>query len=149
MAPSIRKKDLDISGSLLDALPPVIRAIRSAMRDARGAALTVPQFRVLGFVALQSCTNKQIAEWQGVSLPAMSRMVGSLVRRKLLVRAPDAADRRQVQLRLSTQGKEALERQRKVIETRLAGRIATLGKGEKEALAAALIALGELFSETS
>ncbi len=148
MPPAITKTDLDISGSLLDAMPPVIRAVRAAMRDFKGANLTVPQFRVLGFVSLQPCTSKQLAEWQGVSLPAMSRMVNHLVRRQLIVRTPDISDRRLVQLRLSAKGKNVFKRLRKAIETSLAARIATLGQSEKRALGTGLIALEELFSET-
>src|SRR5262245_19240416 len=59
------KSDRVISSQLLDVLPPVIRAIRSAMSGRAGARFTVPQFRVLGFVSLQPCTSKQLAEWQG------------------------------------------------------------------------------------
>ncbi|HKQ30901.1 MAG TPA: MarR family transcriptional regulator [Burkholderiales bacterium] len=139
--------DLDISSHLLDALPPVIRAIRAAMIRHDGARFTVPQFRVLGFVSLQPCTSKQLAEWQGVSLPAMSRMVAYLIRRRLLTRTPDANDRRQAQLRLSAKGRQEFERLRKTIETSLAERIATLHDGQKRPLMTSLIVLGELFGE--
>lgn len=144
----LTKTDLAVSGRLLDALPPVIRAIRAAMREFQGADLTVPQFRVLGFVSLQPCTSKQLAEWHGVSLPAMSRMVGGLVRRRLLLRTPDSSDRRQVQLRLSTKGGDVFRRLRTAIETSLAARIATLGEAEKQALRTGLIALEDLFDDT-
>jgi DNA-binding MarR family transcriptional regulator len=139
--------DLEISSRLLDALPPVIRAIRAAMARHEGNRFTVPQFRVLGFVSLQPCTSKQLAEWQGVSLPAMSRMVAYLVRRRLLMRKPDVNDRRQVHLRLSAKGKHEFERLRKAIEASLAERIATLQETQKRSLRTSLIALGELFSE--
>src|SRR5690348_9840758 len=128
MADSI---DLEISARLLDALPPVIRAIRSAMIHQEGNRFTVPQFRVLGFVSLQPCTSKQLAEWQGVSLPAMSRMVSCLCRRRLLIRKPDMNDRRQVHLRLSAKGKQEFERLRKSIEASLAERVATLDEAQK------------------
>jgi DNA-binding MarR family transcriptional regulator len=139
--------DLDISNRLLDALPPVIRAIRTAMIHHDGARFTVPQFRVLGFVSLQPCTSKQLAEWQGVSLPAMSRMVAYLVRRRLLQRKPDMTDRRCVQLQLSAKGKQEFERLRKSIEASLAERVAALPLTRKRSLATSLIVLGELFSE--
>jgi len=141
------KSDRLISSQLLDMLPPVIRAIRSAMAAHAGGHFTVPQFRVLGFVSLQPCTSKQLAEWQGVSLPAMSRMVACLVRRRLLTRTPDANDRRQAQLRLSARGKQEFERLRRSIETSLAQRIATLQDAQKRSLMTSLTALGELFSE--
>lgn len=144
---AITKIDLAVSSSLLSALPPIIRAIRATLRDFEDGSLTAPQFRVLGFVSLRPCTSKQLAEWQGVSLPAMSRMVSCLVQRRLLVRTPDTLDRRQVQLRLSTQGDNKFKRLRTAIELDLAARIATLGKPEKHALDAGLTALEELFRE--
>ena len=144
---AITKIDFAVSSSLLSALPPIIRAIRAALRDFENGSLTVSQFRVLGFVSLRPCTSKQLAEWQGVSLPAMSRMVSYLVQRRLLVRTLDTLDRRQVQLRLSTQGDNKFRRLRAAIELDLAARIATLGKPEKHALDAGLIALEKLFHE--
>lgn len=145
---AIIKTDLAISSSLLDTLPLITRSIRAALRGFEGGCLTAPQFRVLGLASPRPCTSKQLAEWQGVSLPAMSRMVNGLVRRKLLVRTPDTFDRRQMQLRLSARGKNKLERLRTVVEARLAARITTLGKSEKRALATGLIVLEELFRET-
>lgn len=141
------ENDRLISSRLLDVLPPVIRAIRAAMIDRAGGRFTVPQFRVLGFVSLQPCTSKQLAEWQGVSLPAMSRMVACLVRRRLLTRTRDTHDRRQAQLRLSARGKQEFERLRRTIETSLAERIAVLPDAQKRSLKAGLATLGGLFRE--
>lgn len=140
------RKDADLSGLLLDAIPPVLRAIREAMRDVRDSRLTVPQFRVLGFVSLQSCTNKQLADWQGVSLPAMSRMVDCLVKRELLARSADTVDRRQVKLQLTKKGREEFERLRTHVQTTLAGRLVVLPKADKSTVADGLMALKEIFS---
>jgi DNA-binding MarR family transcriptional regulator len=140
------RKDADLSGLLLDAIPPVLRAIREAMRDLRDSRLTVPQFRVLGFVSLQSCTNKQLADWQGVSLPAMSRMVDCLVKRDLLMRTADTVDRRQVKLELTKRGREEFERLRAHVRATLAGRLVALRKADKSTVANGLNVLKEIFS---
>ncbi len=145
MPTAANKPDLALSGHLLDVMPPIIRSIRAAMRDIKRSNLTVPQFRVLGFVSLQPCTNKQLADWQGVSLPAMSRMVDYLARRGLLLRAPDTVDRRQVQLQLSKKGAAEFKRLRHAIQTRLAERMTTLPEKRKEILAGGLAVLKELF----
>ncbi len=137
------RKDLDLSGLLLDSMPPILRAIRETMRNTKDSQLTVPQFRVLGYVSLQSCTNKQLADWQGVSLPAMSRMVDCLVRRELLIRTADTVDRRQVNLQLSKRGKEEFERLRLHVQTALAERLAALSKADRATVAAGLTALKE------
>lgn len=118
------------------------------MRDVKGSAFTVPQFRALGFVSLQACTTKQLADWQGVSLPAMSRMVDHLVRRRLLVHLPDTVDRRQVNLRLSGKGKAEFKRSHKALQTRLAKGIMRSRDADKRAMEAGLIVVKELFSET-
>jgi DNA-binding MarR family transcriptional regulator len=144
---ALSRTDRALSGNLLDVIPPIIRVVRDAMRDLETQRLTVPQFRVLGFVSLQPCTSKQLAEWHGVSLPAMSRMVGYLVNRKLLLRRPDAVDRRQVQLRLSPQGEVVFRQLRTAIEARLAGHVAVLAQADKRALVTGLAALQELFRE--
>jgi DNA-binding MarR family transcriptional regulator len=134
-----------LSGLLLDIIPPVVRAVRDAMRTVEGSQLTIPQFRVLGYVSLQSCTNKQIADWHGVSLPAMSRMVDCLVRRGLLIRAVDPADRRQVRLELNKKGREEFERMRLHVQAMLADRLGALSKTDKASAQRGLAALKELF----
>ncbi len=124
-------------------MPPIVRAIRETMRNIKDSQLTVPQLRVLGYVSLQPCTNKQLADWQGVSLPAMSRMVDCLVRRELLIRTADTVDRRQVKLQLSKRGKDEFERLRLHVQTALAGRLAALSKADRATVAAGLTALKE------
>jgi DNA-binding MarR family transcriptional regulator len=141
------KQDLEQADRLLQVIPPIMRSIRGYMRDFRRSNLTVPQFRVLGFVSLQPCTSKQLADWQGVSLPAMSRMVDNLVKRRLLQRRPDTADRRRHQLRLSRQGAAVFRRLRDALQAKLAERIAGLKAPDRKALAAGLIVLEELFRD--
>ena len=139
--------DRALSRQLLDTIPHIMRAIRGTLRDVNAASLTVPQFRVLAFVSLQSCTNNQLADWQGVSLPAMSRMVDYLVRRHLLVRIPDRVDRRRVQLRLSKKGRAEFEALHRAVQFRLAERIMGLSAKQKASLAVGLNVLRKLFSE--
>jgi len=142
---AVAKKDIELSGVLLDVIPLIMRSIRGSMRDFTGSNLTVPQFRALAFVSLQPCSNKQLADWQGVSLPAVSRMVEYLVKHRLLVRTADRSDRRQVQLHLSKHGKEQFERLRKALQLQLARRVATLNEPDRATLAAGLAVLKGLF----
>ena len=142
---AITKKDLELSGMLLHVIPQIMRSIRGSLRGVAGSNLTVPQFRALAYVSLHPCSNKQLAGWQGVSLPAVSRMVDYLVKRRLLVRTPDPSDRRQVRLQLSKKGKEQFERLRQALQRQLAERIMTLNDPKKRMLAAGLTVLEELF----
>lgn len=141
----IGKVDLELSRLLLDVIPQIMRSIRGSMRDFTASNLTVPQFRALAYVSMQPCTGKQLAEWQGVSLPAISRMVDYLVKRRLLVRTADRADRRQVQLHLSKKGKQEFECLRKALQMQLAERMVTLKESDKRTLAAGLTVLTERF----
>lgn len=141
------QKDIEMSSLLLDIIAPIVRVIRACMRDVPGSSLTVPQFRVLGYVSLNPCTKKQLADWQGVTLPAMSRMVDHLARRRFLITRRDTADRRQVQLALSEKGRAEFERLRALLRLKLAERIAPLAERDKQALEAGLVALKELFSD--
>ncbi len=141
------RNDLDLGKKLFEAIPPIMRSIRATVRGMKGSTLTIQQFRVLRFVSRHSCTNKQLADWQGVSLPAMSRMVDFLARRDLLVRTPSLSDRRQVQLTLSAKGKAEYSRLLNAVEKKLAQRIATLDRSKKAALANGLAVMKELFSD--
>ncbi len=147
MATEMTKRDLEISRQLLDTIPHMMRSVRLVLREAKNSTLTVPQFRVLAYVSLQPCTSKQLADWQGVSLPAMSRMVDYLVRRQLLTRTPDTKDRRQIQLRASFKGKKEFETLHKAVQGKLAERITALRESEKKSLEAGLGVLGALFNE--
>src|SRR5690242_5805032 len=113
------KKEIMLGERLLDIIAPLVATLRGHMRDVPNAELTAPQLRVLGFVALRTCTTRQLADWQGVSLPAMSRMVDHLARRGLLVRSRDTHDRRQINLALSAKGRVERARMRRVLQRRL------------------------------
>lgn len=141
------KGDLELSKLLLESIPPMMRSVRKVLRETKGATMTVPQFRVLAYVSLQPCTSKQLADWHGVSLPAISRMVNCLVRRQLLMRTPDALDRRQVQLHVSKKGRKAFTCVHRAVQKKLAEHIAALREADKKALMGGLLVLKELFSE--
>lgn len=95
---------------LLAGVPLIMRFIRHEMRRNRQAGLTVPQFRALIFLShSDDASLSAMAEHVGLSLPAASRMVDLLVRRGLLARREQPADRRRVSLSLTPAGREAFE----------------------------------------
>ena len=80
---------------LFDTLPLGMRIIRQHMRRHR-SGLTVPQFRTLYYVSTSSgCSLSAAADFIGLSLPAMSRLVDWLVERGSWSAgpAPTTADR--------------------------------------------------------
>lgn len=81
---------------------------------------------------------KQLAEQLGISLPAASRAIDPLVKRRLVSRQEDALDRRVKRVRLTARGEAAVGR---VIASRLASAetmLASFTPSEREKLAEAL-----------
>ena len=80
------------------------------VREAVNVSLSpskVQILRLLGQKATQ--TSTQIARFLGVSKPAVSQIVDSMVRAKLVTRKPATADRREVHLRLTKKGKDMFQ----------------------------------------
>lgn len=95
---------------ILETVPPVMRAIRSRMRQAGLPGLSVPQFRVLLYVRRHPGTGlSEIADHLGTTLPATSEVVNRLVRQGFLTRATDERERRRICLGLSQAGSGGLE----------------------------------------
>ncbi|MGH2914297.1 MAG: MarR family winged helix-turn-helix transcriptional regulator [Solirubrobacteraceae bacterium] len=102
--------------------------------------LTITQTKLLGKLehSESELTLKHAAELLGLSLPAVSRAVDDMVRRGLLTRHEDAADRRMKRVSLTEAGQTMIYR---VNAARLDGLqqfAATLSDAERRALVAAL-----------
>lgn len=131
----------------LDTVPPVMRAIRTMMRAASKKDLTVPQFRVLGFVDRRGRASvKDVAEHLGIPMSGASRLVEKLVDRKLVARTTDPKDRRRVILTLRPAGKRLRVRARERTQQGLATTFQRLTPAERDAIARALPVLRDLFS---
>src|SRR3954453_17423430 len=92
---------------LLDTVPLVMRVIRQHMRRQR-SGLTVPQFRTLCFDdSTEGRSLSDAADFIGLSLPAMSRLVDGLVDNGLMERRPCEDDRRHVRLSVTRPGGSA------------------------------------------
>src|SRR3982751_188117 len=93
---------------LLDSVPLVMRVIRHHMRRHR-SGLTEPQFRTLCYLSItEGSSLSGVADFIGLSLPAMSRLVDGLVDQKLVVRKSCEDDRRHVRLSVTDKGEAAL-----------------------------------------
>src|SRR3982750_3668540 len=97
---------------LLDTVPLVMRVIRQHMRRHR-SGLTVPQFRTLCYVSMtEGSSLSAVAEFIGLSLPAMSRLVDGLVEHGLMHRRPCDDDRRHVRLSVTPTGETSIREAR-------------------------------------
>jgi len=94
------------------------------------------------------CRLTSLAAREAVTQPAMTQLVARLQEAGLVARAPDPADGRVVQVRITGEGKAMLARRRAVRAERLAGMLARLSAAEQAALAAALPAMDALANAT-
>jgi DNA-binding MarR family transcriptional regulator len=86
------------------------RAVRQDLaEDWMELDITIPQLKTLGFIHNQGTTNtKQIAEELGVTKSNMTGIIDRLVKRKLVSRRENPADRRMHELRLTKEGENTI-----------------------------------------
>jgi DNA-binding MarR family transcriptional regulator len=107
--------------------------------------LSLTQIKLLHHLddASNELTLKEAAESVHVSLPAASRMVDDLVRRRFVVRNEDAEDRRMKRVRLTDEGRAVIRRLNAARLTGFETFAQTLTSTEREQLARALATLLE------
>lgn len=93
----------------LAVIPTAMKTLRRELRSTSSANLTMPQYRILAHLYFEPANNKALAENLGVSLPAASRAVKSLVGRKLVESTQNILDKREVRLRLTKAGQRKFE----------------------------------------
>jgi DNA-binding MarR family transcriptional regulator len=132
---------------LLVGIPAIMRFIRSHMRQGHQSDLTVAQFRALVFVSLNERPSlSQTAEHLGLSLPAASRMVDLLVRRRLMRRQARPEDRRRVVLSLTPRGRHTFTTAHQATQVALARTLERLSQRELARLNEAVRMLGLVFA---
>lgn len=107
------KEQLDRTDESLIALRRILRATQQYERTlANSAGLTPAQLRVLQIVAGNpdgSTTPKELATQMGVSQATITALVDKLVARDMVTRARSEVDRRQMNVVVSNQGREAVK----------------------------------------
>lgn len=136
---------LDLSGEILEVLPPAMRAIRNEMRTLAQPELTVAQFRVLTRLDAFPHTNKQLAEWMGISAASMCRTLDVLVKRGYVTRRPAQDDRREVNLALTPKGKNRFEGIKLATRRMLQEKLNVLSDADRKKLLAGLKLIREVF----
>jgi DNA-binding MarR family transcriptional regulator len=131
---------------LLDAVPLGMRVIRRHMRRHR-SGLTVPQFRTLCYLtSAPGSSLSAVADFVGLSLPAMSRLVDGLVDKALMLRNPCSNDRRQVKLSITAPGEAAVTEARQLAQAHLAQAVAPLTQPQRAALIGTMALLRDIFA---
>ena len=110
--------------ALLDLGIAVTRLVRAEVVRSRATGLTLVEFRALSITEVSPALPlKDMALYMGLTPATVSRLAKRLVRRGLLRRHADAADRRRTLFRLSGAGARALASARRVIEGLLEERL--------------------------
>lgn len=132
--------------AVLDTLPAMMDALRTAMRRHVGEQLSVPQFRCLNFISTQpGCTIGAVATFLGVTMPTASAMVDRLVRAGVVRPSTPAQDRRRSQLHLTPAGRAQLQQIRRGARDELRRALEALSPLQLQTLDAGLDLMREAF----
>ncbi len=134
---------------VLEVVPQLMATIRAEMHRNRCCDISVPQFRTLGYLnRFPGASLSDAADYIGLTLPAMSRLVDGLVMRKLVTRKTLAGDRRRMTLEVTARGRATLESALDPTREYLAERFAALDETERAAIVRAMRAIRPLVSGT-
>lgn len=137
----------DCAHEVLDVVPLVMRTIRTEMRSHRAADLSVPQFRVLVFLArADGASLSDVAAHLGLTPPTTSVMVDGLVSRGLVAREAHPEDRRRITLRLTPTGQAAMASAQQSTRACLAERLVALPEAERLVIVQAMDTLRQVFA---
>jgi DNA-binding MarR family transcriptional regulator len=118
---------------LIDVVSLVTQAFWAELRRS-GETIEISQWSTLKRISRSPCTMSELARYKGVGLPTISKSVDMLVRRGLVERWVDKADRRQTLVRLTPAGRKLLSSCRKALEAFLDKRLASLTEAERDAI---------------
>jgi DNA-binding MarR family transcriptional regulator len=137
----------DCVAQVLATVPMIMRAIRHEMRRHRPSGLSVPQFRAMGIIYRHGGISlSRIADHMGLTLPTVSKMMDTLVRRELVMRETSPDDRRCLTLKLTEQGKSEFDAADKHAQEQLAETLKSLSPQERDEVTRAMQAIRRAFS---
>ena len=119
--------------ALLHVVMLVMRTVAADMRRSP-KPLAPAQMGSLMRIGAGACTMSELARYQAVSLPTISKSVDMLVRRGWVERWVDKQDRRQTMARLTPGGRRMLTHIRQRAESQVAETLAPLTPAERTAL---------------
>jgi DNA-binding MarR family transcriptional regulator len=131
---------------LMDTAPKIMQSIRIEMRRGRGADLSIPQFRTLGFIQRYPDSSlSDLADHLGLTLPSVSKLVDGLVKQKLISRQESNVDRRRLTLVLTSNGQSIINSAREAALTNLTKVLSRLSNDELATIHQAMELLSPLF----
>ena len=137
---------LELAKKILDVIPQSMAKIRTEMRAASPSDLSVPQYRILGSIFRGRNLAGEIAKHQGVSQPAMSKMIDSLVEKALIRRDTQSKDRRQIPLLLTPEGEAVFLKIRRTAQAEIGRRTVKMNARDRKELFQGLAQLESFFA---
>ena len=141
-----RRRTRDPSGH--DELPfplpigSILGLARLAEQALDGVGVSLAQYRVLGFCAMEPRTPSQVAIWLSVRRQSVTRQLDALVQSGFLERTVDPHDRRRLLHGITPAGHAVLEHGRAAVDDYLALVLATIDEPDRELVQAGLAAAG-------
>lgn len=97
--------------------------------------ITLPQLQAMRYIWLhRNCTVGEVAEGLDISYPSATNMLNRLVRKGLVTRHGNPADRRFVEVQLTEKGEQLTRRVEEERTARLKQVLDEMGEAEREAL---------------
>jgi DNA-binding MarR family transcriptional regulator len=144
---AMRSPVAECAREVLDAVPIVMRAIRSELRKYGAREMSVPQYRALGFVYRnEGASLSELADHVGLTLSTMSTLVDGLAAEGLVNRRENPEDRRRMTLTLTQLGRSRHEAAREAAMVSLEEMLRQLSPSDRATVTRAMQVLREHFS---
>ncbi len=139
------RSDAGLATSLRISVSRLARRMR-AERAAQGLQpeLSDSQLAALAALEKRTMTPGELAEYEKVQPPSITRVIASLEERGLIQRMPHPRDRRQVVLTVTAQGRDVVRQVRQLREAWLARRLRDLTAADRAVLREAVPILEKL-----
>ncbi len=140
-----RKPSSDVDSELVTRTRLAVLRIARRLRQQVSPGITPSQQSALAAIESKGpLTLGELAGYENVQPPSITRIVGNLEAAALVERTTDASDRRVSLVQITTAGHDELENIRNQRDAWLAERLATLDPGEVEKLRASLTVLDKI-----
>jgi DNA-binding MarR family transcriptional regulator len=142
--------ELTLSRELVELAATVMRIIKQEVRASAGPHTpTLIQFRMLHKIKKGICHVGTLSEAFGISQPATSIMVNTMVKQGFLKRVPSPKDRRQIELHLTAKAKADLETMCGRAFAKVDERLSSLSSSKKEAVMKQIREISRLLSQAA
>ena len=132
---------------MMEELPRLVCYMRQNFCGSELSGLTLQQHRVMSCLLVETRSTTSLAEELAVSLPAVSRMIHSLMKSGWVTKESNKEDKRLIVLSLTKEGKAIIKASRQKSYSKLIPRLDELSNKQKQILIDACHILNK-FSET-